>query len=52
MRVPERRRRADLDEKVSLYPDEAEDVLKKLLGADDVPISDDEDSEHAEDEDS
>jgi hypothetical protein len=34
VRVPERRRRPDLDERFSLYPLEGEDVLAALLGSD------------------
>lgn len=50
--MPERRRRPDLDERFTLHPEDGEEVLKKLLGADDVPIPDDEDEEHAEGTDS
>lgn len=40
--MPERPRRPDLDERFSLFPDDAEDVLRRLMNAEDVPVEDDE----------
>jgi len=46
--MPERRRRPDLDEKFSLHPMEGEDVLRRLLGAEEVPVDEDDPSEEDE----
>ncbi|MCA1695256.1 MAG: hypothetical protein LC749_11280 [Actinobacteria bacterium] len=35
--MPERQRRPDLDERFSLFPDDAEDVLERLLGTEESP---------------
>jgi hypothetical protein len=40
--MPERQRRPDLDERFSLFPDDAEDVLRRLVNAEDVPVDNDE----------
>lgn len=40
--MPERPRRPDLDERFSLFPDDAEDVLRRLINAEDVPLEHDE----------
>jgi hypothetical protein len=40
--MPERPRRPDYDERFSLFPEDAEDVLRRLMNAEDVPPDEDE----------
>ena len=37
----ERRRRPDLDERFKIETDDPEDALRRLLGAEDVPVGED-----------
>lgn len=43
--MPERPRRPDLDERFSLFPDDAEDVLRRLMNAEDPPLDENDASE-------
>ena len=44
----ERRRRPDLDERFALDEDDPETVLRRLLGAEDVPLDEDDATDQEE----